>query len=86
MQKLTTLLIAFVCSAFISNVALAAGGHGAVLDKVYMNMDDKASLQNGAKLFMNYCLSCHSAEYSRYNRVASDLEIPEALLLSLIHI
>jgi len=41
-----------------------------------MNMSDKASLQNGAKLFVNYCLSCHSAEYSRYNRVAEDLEIP----------
>jgi len=43
-----------------------------------MNMDDKASLQNGAKLFTNYC--CHSAGYARYNRVAQDLEIPEALL------
>ena len=80
MKKLSTFLISIVCSAFVSSAAYAAGGHGAVLDKVHMNMDDKASLQNGAKLFMNYCLSCHSAEYSRYNRVAKDLEIPEALL------
>ncbi len=80
MKKLTTLLISIVASALVSSVAVAAGGHGAVEDKVHMNMDDKASLQNGAKLFINYCLSCHSAGYSRYNRVAEDLEIPEALL------
>ena len=62
-------------SLFTSN-AFAAGGHGAAVDKVHMNMSDKASLQNGAKLFVNYCLSCHSASYARYNRVAEDLDIP----------
>jgi len=30
---------------------------------------DMASLQNGAKLFVNYCLNCHSAAYMRYNRL-----------------
>ena len=50
------------------------------LDEVPLNMSDKESLQNGARIFMNYCLSCHSAAYSRYNRVAEDLEIPLALL------
>jgi len=39
-------------------------------------MNDKASLRNGAKLFVNYCLSCHGAEFSRYNRMAEDLDIP----------
>ena len=58
----------------------AAGGGKYVLDSVPLNMSDKESLQNGARLFMNYCLSCHSAEYSRYNRVAEDLDIPLALL------
>ena len=28
-----------------------------------------AALQNGAKLFVNYCLNCHSASYMRYNRL-----------------
>lgn len=60
--------------------AYAAGGHGGVTDDLSLNMSDKAALQNGAKLFVNYCLSCHSAEYSRYNRVAEDLDIPLALL------
>lgn len=75
MKKLL-ILVSFVATTFFGLSAYAAGGHGAVTDKVYMNMSDKASLQNGAKLFVNYCLSCHSAGYSRYNRVAEDLEIP----------
>ncbi len=76
MKKLVIFLVALVTSSFVGSAAYAAGGHGAVLDKAYLNMSDKASLQNGAKLFVNYCLSCHSAEYARYNRVAEDLEIP----------
>ncbi|NND00287.1 MAG: cytochrome c1 [Gammaproteobacteria bacterium] len=70
--------VVIVCSA--PSQVLAAGGHGAVLDKAHFSMNDKASLQNGAKIFINYCLSCHSAAYARYNRVAEDLEIPIALL------
>lgn len=80
MKKLNLMLVAFICSAILSAPAFAAGGHGAATDKVSLNMSDKASLQNGAKLFVNYCLSCHSASYARYNRVAEDLEIPVALL------
>ncbi len=76
MKKLTTLLLAMVASSLISSAAYAAGGGGPKLDHPYMNMSDKAALQNGAKLFVNYCLSCHSAQYARYNRVAEDLEIP----------
>lgn len=72
--------IALVSPVLVSPMAMAAGGGGYVLDKVHMNMSDKASLQNGAKLFVNYCLSCHSAAYSRYNRVAEDLDIPLSLL------
>ena len=40
---------------------------------------DKASLQRGAKIYFNYCYGCHSLKYSRYNRMAKDLEIPENL-------
>lgn len=80
MRKLITAFFALMITVVAPSSAMAAGGHGAVLDEVHMNMNDKASLQNGAKLFVNYCLSCHSAAYSRYNRVAEDLDIPLALL------
>ncbi len=31
--------------------------------------NDLAALQHGAKLFVNYCLNCHSAAFMRYNRL-----------------
>lgn len=40
-------------------------------------MQDVASLQNGAKLFVNYCLNCHAAAFMRYNRMR-DLGLSEA--------
>jgi ubiquinol-cytochrome c reductase cytochrome b subunit len=45
-------------------------------DEFAANAQDKPSLQRGAKLYMNYCMGCHSLQYSRYNRVAEDLGIP----------
>ncbi len=54
-------------------VALVGGAHAAgssfPLDKAPNRTNDMAALQNGAKLFTNYCLSCHSAGFMRYNRL-----------------
>lgn len=61
-------------------LALAGGGAGAKIDKVSVDLSDKESLQRGARTFVNYCLSCHSASYMRYNRMGEDLGIPEKLL------
>ena len=46
------------------------------LDKAPLHPTDKVSLQRGAQAFVNYCLTCHSAEYMRYNRLR-DLELTE---------
>jgi len=56
-------------------LGMAAGG--AHLDDADIDMGDQASLQRGAKYFVNYCLSCHSAKYQRYNRTARDLGLTE---------
>ncbi len=49
--------------------AHAAGG-GAALDKFPAErVTNLPALQNGARLFVNYCLNCHSASYMRYNRM-----------------
>ena len=45
-------------------------------EEAYVNPKDKASLQRGAQIYMNYCLGCHSLKYARYKRVSEDLEIP----------
>ena len=50
---------------------------GPHLEKANIDIHDQASLQRGAKLFMNYCLSCHSAKFQRYNRMAQDLGLTE---------
>jgi len=47
------------------------------MDPVNISLRDMVSLQNGAKLFVNYCISCHSASYIRYSRMAEDLDLPE---------
>lgn len=57
-------------------VALAGPIH-AHLDPVAIDLGDKPSLQRGARIFVNYCLSCHSASYMRYNRMGADLGISE---------
>ena len=56
------------------------------LDKAPVDLKDQASLQRGAKTFINYCLNCHSANYMRYNRLKdiglSDNLIKENLLFT----
>lgn len=68
----------FALAFLIPGLANAAGG-GYHLDEAPIDLTDKASLQNGAKLFMNYCLGCHSMQYQRYQRTFNDLGIPDEL-------
>ncbi|MFP4207781.1 MAG: cytochrome c1 [Wenzhouxiangella sp.] len=58
--------------------ALAAGGGD--LDAAGTNVFDRASLQRGAALFVNYCMGCHSVQYQRYQRLAEDLDLSESLV------
>ena len=70
MNRMKKLILTLVSSlALTAGVAQAAGG-GIAWDKFpNERVTDLAALQNGAKLFVNYCLNCHSAEYMRYNRL-----------------
>ena len=61
------LIIAFVLS--LAPLAGFAAGGGAHLDEANINLRDNASLQRGAKLFVNYCMGCHSLKYFRYERL-----------------
>lgn len=62
MKKLLFLLLALPAVAFASEEALH-------LDHAPVNLHDQESLQRGARVFVNYCLSCHGASYMRYNRM-----------------
>jgi cytochrome c1 len=45
------------------------------------NLQDLPSLQNGLRLYANYCIGCHSLKFQRYERTADDLEIPHDIAL-----
>ena len=72
-------IIAFLCFCVFPVSVWPAGSSLPLMD-ADVNLSDKPSLQRGAKLFVNYCLSCHSAKFMRYNRVAQDLGIDDELM------
>ncbi len=58
-------------------VLTLAAEDGVHLDKANIDPDNQQSLQRGARLFVNYCLSCHAAGLMRYERMGKDLGISE---------
>ena len=76
--------------ALITAVGLVAGAQastgGLAWDKAPNKTNDVAALQNGAKLFVNYCLNCHSAAFMRFNRLKdiglTDQQIKDNLLFT----
>jgi ubiquinol-cytochrome c reductase cytochrome c1 subunit len=65
---------------------IAYANTAAVTESAPIDPSDKASLQRGARTFINNCLNCHSANYMRYNRLVdiglSEKEIKENLLFA----
>jgi ubiquinol-cytochrome c reductase cytochrome c1 subunit len=70
------LMYVWVLALGLAGSALANEG-GLAWDKAPVRTNDLPSLQNGARLFVNYCLNCHSAAYMRYNRL-KDIGLTEA--------
>jgi ubiquinol-cytochrome c reductase cytochrome c1 subunit len=56
---------------------IAEGGVNWTAWKAGNEIDSVASLQRGARNYMNYCSACHSIKYKRYSRLAEDLRIPD---------
>ena len=81
MKKIFASLLAALCL-----VSGAQANEGSlVLDKFPKErITDMAALQNGAKLFVNYCLNCHQAAFMRFNRLKdiglTEQQIKENLL------
>ena len=77
-MKLKTLLSALLLSVAALVPAIASANEGPEIKYVGVTADrtDSESLQRGARLFVNYCLGCHSAQYMRYNRL-TDLHLTE---------
>lgn len=58
-------ILSLIATLGIVTGAQAAGGGAVAWDKAPVDVSNQASLQNGAKLFVNYCLSFHSAAFMR---------------------
>jgi ubiquinol-cytochrome c reductase cytochrome c1 subunit len=87
----TSVFSARLVWALLASCAMMVGAHantaGAIAwDKAPNKTNDLAALQNGAKLFVNYCLNCHSAAFMRYNRLQdiglTEQQIKENLLFT----
>ena len=76
-----------LASAFLS-LAVAPVAYGASSGEpnldAKVDVSDKVSLARGAKYYANFCMGCHSLEFSRYNRVAADLGLEEEDIKPLI--
>ena len=80
MKKLAITLFFAVLLLPLSSLTVSAAG-GAALEHSGANVGDRASLQRGAKWYVNYCLGCHSISYMRYNRLAEDLGLSEDMVM-----
>ena len=74
-KKWIALLASAAAGLLFSAAALAAAG--GPVQQAGNDLSDRASLQRGAKLYMNYCSSCHSLKFLRYSRMAEDLGLTE---------
>jgi len=64
----------------LSSFTVSAAG-GAGVEHSGANVSDTASLQRGAKWYVNYCQGCHALGYMRYNRLAKDLDLTEDMTM-----
>jgi ubiquinol-cytochrome c reductase cytochrome c1 subunit len=80
------IILTLIAALGIATGAQAAGADTVAWDKAPNKLNDLPSLQNGAKLFVNYCLSCHSAAFMRFNRLRdiglTDQQIKDNLLFT----
>lgn len=73
MTKFRSLLSTLLATSLMLLPLAAVASEGPELPSAQIDLGDKASLQRGAGLFMNYCAGCHSLKYHRYSRIAEDL-------------
>lgn len=71
------LQIIYVCFFAFIPLTIFASETNYPLQTVQNNLRDKASLQRGAQLYMNYCVGCHSLQFTRYSQLGEYLKIQD---------
>lgn len=74
-------ILVMIASALLAMPVAGMAAGKANLMHSGANVNDSASLQRGAQLYMNYCLGCHSTEFQRYQRLATDLGLDEDMVM-----
>jgi ubiquinol-cytochrome c reductase cytochrome c1 subunit len=83
LKRSELIAMALTSALFLGQAAVAEEG-GIALLSAGTDIANTESLQRGARNFMNYCSGCHSLKYLRFNRLATDLKIPESQLGNLM--
>jgi ubiquinol-cytochrome c reductase cytochrome c1 subunit len=79
-RNIKNIALALVLSVS-SSVVFAASAPSGVIQHANNDVANTASLQRGARNFVNYCMGCHSAKYVRYSRLAADLALTESQVI-----
>ena len=77
-MKVRTLLAMLL---LVPGLATAAAEVDWPMEKMNPDLQNLPSLQNGFRLYANYCMGCHSLKFQRYERTADDLQIPHDVVL-----
>src|SRR5690606_32737605 len=80
-RKVASAVTAAAAVAAFTVLTAFGAGEELALAPANTNIGNTASLQRGAKYFVNYCLGCHSAQYVRYNKLAEGLLLTEDQLV-----
>lgn len=75
------IVIALGLSFASAATSFAASAGAGVIRPANNDVENTASLQRGARNFVNYCMGCHSARYVRYSALADDLGLSEAQVI-----
>ncbi len=83
-MRVFVLVVSFFVLLQASSMTVAASS-GTTLDKANIKLNDRDAIKRGAKLFVSYCLTCHSASFMRYSRIGEDMgmtdeEVAEQLI------
>ena len=74
----SALVVCLMCGSF---AAFSASESSYPMEAIETDLENLPSLQNGMRMYMNYCIGCHTLGYQRYERTADDLGIPHEVAL-----
>jgi cytochrome c1 len=80
-RRLSAAIALMPALLLMSGLVSAAAASDYPMERMKPNLQDLPSLQNGLRLYVNYCLGCHSLKFQRYERTADDLGIPHDIAL-----